>query len=98
MAMVADLRESEATTDDHLMRRVADGDLGAFGLLVERHHQRALGFAFHLMADRDGAKDAAQESFLRLLGAARRYRPRAAFATQSCDDPDAVCSPVDMAG
>ena len=81
MAMVADLREPEATTDDHLMRRVADGDLGAFGLLVERHQQRALGFAFHLMADGDGAKDAAQESFLRLLGAARRYRPRAAFTT-----------------
>jgi RNA polymerase sigma-70 factor (ECF subfamily) len=81
MTMTADLQEPDVTADEQLMRRIAAGDLGAFGLLVERHHQRALGFAYQLTADRDGAKDAAQESFLRILGAARRYRPQAAFTT-----------------
>jgi RNA polymerase sigma-70 factor (ECF subfamily) len=81
MSMAADLREPDTTTDEQLMRRVAGKDLEAFGLLVERHHERALAFAYRLTADRDGARDAAQETFLRILGAARRYRPKAAFTT-----------------
>ena len=71
----------EATSDEELMVRVAGGELDAFGILVERHHGRALNFAFRLCGDVEQSKDVVQESFLRVLKAARRYRPRAAFTT-----------------
>jgi RNA polymerase sigma-70 factor (ECF subfamily) len=67
--------------DEQLMSRAAHGDLAAFGLLVERHHPRALNLAYRLTGNAETAKDAAQESFLRILGAARRYEPRGRFTT-----------------
>jgi len=81
MTMTANLRDPDPASDEQLMRCIGGGDQEAFGLLVERHHGRALGFAFRMTADREDAKDAAQESFLRILGAAHRYRPRAAFTS-----------------
>ena len=63
------------------MQRTAAGDLGAFGTLVERHHERALNLAYRLSGDEDGSRDIAQEAFLRILRAAARYQPRAKFTT-----------------
>jgi RNA polymerase sigma-70 factor (ECF subfamily) len=63
------------------MLRAAQGDRAAFGLLVERHHRRALNVAYRLTGDVEWAKDATQESFLRLLKAAPRYQPRGAFTS-----------------
>jgi RNA polymerase sigma-70 factor (ECF subfamily) len=68
-------------TDEQLMTRVKAGDVDAFGELVERHHQRALNFAYRLTGDAEMARDIAQESFLRILKAAGRYQPRARFTT-----------------
>jgi RNA polymerase sigma-70 factor (ECF subfamily) len=68
-------------TDEQLMLRTAEGDFDAFGNLVDRHHQRALNFAYRLLGDREQAKDIAQESFLRILKAAARYQPRASFTS-----------------
>jgi RNA polymerase sigma-70 factor (ECF subfamily) len=66
-------------TDAELMAEVAKGDRGAFGDLVERHHERVLNVAFRLSGDPEIARDVAQETFLGLLRAAHRYEPRAPF-------------------
>jgi RNA polymerase sigma-70 factor (ECF subfamily) len=71
----------EERTDEQLMERVRAGDVDAFGRLVERHHQRALNFAFRMTGDREMSRDIAQESFLRIMKAAPRYEPRARFTT-----------------
>jgi RNA polymerase sigma-70 factor (ECF subfamily) len=71
----------ERSTDEQLMCLSAAGDLNAFGELVDRHHQRALNFAYRLCGDREISKDIVQESFLRILKAARRYEPRARFTS-----------------
>jgi RNA polymerase sigma-70 factor, ECF subfamily len=63
------------------MQRAAGGDLAAFGLLLERHHQRALHVAYRLTGEIEWAKDATQESFLRLLRAAPRYQARSGFTS-----------------
>ena len=68
-------------SDDELMLRSARGDFCAFGELVDRHHQRALNLAYRLTGDADRSKDIVQESFLRILKAARQYRPRARFTS-----------------
>jgi RNA polymerase sigma-70 factor (ECF subfamily) len=69
------------TDDEDLMPRVAKGDMDAFEDLVERHQQGALNTAYHFLGDRAQAEDVAQEAFLRVLAAAERYEPRAAFRT-----------------
>jgi len=66
-------------TDEQLMLATGSGELSAFGRLVDRHHQRALNFAYRMSGDREHSQDIVQESFLRILKAAHRYRPRGRF-------------------
>jgi RNA polymerase sigma-70 factor (ECF subfamily) len=58
-------------SDEELVRRYRTGDAAAFDTLVSRHARGALRFAAHLLRDRHEAEDVAQESFLKLLVAAR---------------------------
>lgn len=81
MTMTADQREPVGDSDSRLMQRIASGDSGAFREIVERHHQRALAFAYRLSGDRDLARDVAHDSLLRISRSADRYRPSAAFTT-----------------
>lgn len=68
-------------SDEELMSEVAQGDLAAFELLVRRHQASAWNAAFHLLGNVDDAEDIAQDAFLRILRAAHRYQPTAAFRT-----------------
>jgi len=68
-------------TDEQLMKGAAAGDMDAFGELVERHHQRALSVAYRFLGDATLAEDVAQDAFLRILGAAGRYKASAQFRT-----------------
>lgn len=63
------------------MVAAAQGDLGAFEQLVIRHQQIAWTIACRFLGDRSEAEDVAQEAFLKILKAAPRYRPSAAFRT-----------------
>jgi RNA polymerase sigma-70 factor (ECF subfamily) len=68
-------------SDEELMAQVAEGDMAAFGELVERHQERAWRIACHYVGDRAEAEDLAQEAFLRILSASGRYKPSARFTT-----------------
>lgn len=68
-------------TDEELMTAAGLGDRGAFAELVERHHARAFRVASRFLGNREEAADVVQEAFLRILSAAPRYRPTAAFGT-----------------
>jgi len=67
--------------DEQLMLRVAEGDLDAFNELVRRHEHTAWRIAHRFLGDPMEAEDLAQEAFLRILSAAPRYKPSAAFST-----------------
>ena len=68
--------------DDELMERYRAGDENAFTLLVRRHQQPLVNFIARFINDRDGAEDLAQETFIRIFKASRRYKPgRAQFKT-----------------
>jgi RNA polymerase sigma-70 factor (ECF subfamily) len=69
------------TSSEQLMLVVAKGDLDAFNQIVLRHQKLAWGIAYRFLGDRHEAEDVAQEAFLRILDAAPRYKPTAAFAT-----------------
>jgi len=67
--------------DEQLMLRVAKGDLATFSELVRRHQHAAWRIAYRFLGDPAEAEDIVQESFLRILAAAPRYKPSAAFST-----------------
>lgn len=61
------------------MQRVAHGDHGAFACLVRRHQTMVWRLACRFLGDPHDAEDLTQEAFIRVLQAASRYRPVAAF-------------------
>jgi RNA polymerase sigma-70 factor (ECF subfamily) len=68
-------------TDIQLMQAVAKGDLDAFDQIVLRHQHAAWKTAYRFLGDSMEAEDVAQETFLKILEAAPRYRPTATFRT-----------------
>ena len=73
--------KDELPSDTELMARLGEGDVSALGSLAERHQTRILSLAYRLLGDWHKAEDVAQETFLRLRQAARRYEPQARFTT-----------------
>lgn len=71
----------ERGTDEALMRRVAEGDSGAFEALVHRHSASLYRFAFRIVGHEDAAQDVVQETFLRLWRHAGKYEPSRPFKT-----------------
>jgi RNA polymerase sigma-70 factor (ECF subfamily) len=68
-------------SDEELMLGVRDGDLDAFGELVERHQASAWNAAYRFLGDAAEAEDVAQQAFLNILEAADRYESSARFTT-----------------
>ena len=74
------LRTSQTTDavapvpDDVLMRRLAQGDAAALRPLMERYGGKVLNMAYRIVGDRGAAEDLTQETFLRVLDQAARFR------------------------
>ena len=68
--------------DDELMRRCQQGEVEAFDLIVRRNRTPLVNFIARFLGDRDSAEDLAQETFVRMFKATKRYRAGAAkFST-----------------
>jgi RNA polymerase sigma-70 factor (ECF subfamily) len=63
------------------MLQVRDDDAAAFEELVLRYQNRVVGILTHLTRKREQAEDLAQEVFLRVFRARKRYTPDAKFST-----------------
>ena len=75
------LRYSELDPDVRLMLAVRDDDAAAFEELVKRYQARVVGILDHMIGDREAAEDLAQDVFLRIFRARKRYQPGSRFAT-----------------
>ena len=64
-----------------LMLRVRDGDVVAFGELVELWQNRLVTLFLHHTGDHATAEDLAKETFMRVYRARERYKPTAKFTT-----------------
>ncbi len=51
-------------TDAEVIHRVREGDINAYGALIDRYQQRLVAAAHHLLGDLDSARDAVQETFI----------------------------------
>ena len=67
--------------DIRIMLRVRDDEPGAFEEMVEAYQHRLVAVLHHLLGCTEEAEDLAQEVFLRVYRARKKYRPRAKFST-----------------
>ena len=63
-----------------LVGDAARGDRGAFARLVDLHQRTVFGLCVRLLADREEARDAAQETFVRAWGGIGTFDPANPFA------------------
>ena len=68
-------------SDIDLMLAFQAGDVGAFSVLVSRHRAAIVNLTYRYLGNRADAEDLAQEVFLRVYRAGKRYRPEAKFTT-----------------
>lgn len=71
----------ERLSDTELVRKAKGGDDRALDVLVARHAPRVNRLASQLMGDLEEARDAAQESLVKLCTRLRQFRGEAQFAT-----------------
>ncbi len=74
-------RYTLADPDVRLMLRVRDDDANAFEELMLRYQDRLVGLMTHLVGRQDLAEDLAQEVFMRVYRARKRYVPGSKFST-----------------
>jgi RNA polymerase sigma-70 factor (ECF subfamily) len=67
----------ESLSDATLVRRVVDGDVEAYALLVARYRDRYARYAAHMLGSREDGEEALQDAFV------RAYRSLA-----RCEDPE----------
>jgi RNA polymerase sigma-70 factor, ECF subfamily len=68
-------------SDVELVRRATSGDKRALDVLVERHSPRVDRLAAQILGDLEEARDAAQESLVKLCTRLKQFRGEAQFAT-----------------
>lgn len=68
-------------SDAELMGRLAAGDDLALNTLMDRWGARVTAFLHKMTGNRETAVDLAQESFVKLYQARKKYRPAAVFST-----------------
>ena len=68
-------------TDLELVDKATNGDRRALDTLVERYSPRVNRLASHLMGDLEEARDAAQESLVKVCTRLKQFRGEAQFAT-----------------
>lgn len=68
--------ESDEDPDLPVLMRVIEGDAESFGVLVGRHQESLWRLCERMLGDRDEARDAVQEIFLKAFRGASGFRPR----------------------
>lgn len=66
--------EKMTDTDEQLIEKVKSGNKDVFGVIVERYYKNVLNFTFHLLGDKELAKDLSQECFLKFFQNIESFR------------------------
>jgi RNA polymerase sigma-70 factor (ECF subfamily) len=67
--------------DREIVARCQEGDVQAFGGLVEKYQKKMLNTAYRMIGDYEEACEITQEAFLSAYRAIRKFRGEAAFST-----------------
>jgi RNA polymerase sigma-70 factor (ECF subfamily) len=71
----------EGWTDEEIVRRVLDGDLALFELLMRRHNQRVYRATRSILRDDAECEDVMQEAYVRAYEHLNQFEGRAQFST-----------------
>lgn len=71
----------QADPDTQLMLQFKAGDQKAFQELFDKYKNRVINYCFRFCGHQAVAEELAQETFLKVYKAAKRYRPEARFST-----------------
>jgi len=74
-------KKLDSFSSEDLMVKTAEEDEFAFEILVRRHQTSVLNLVYRYVGNKTKAKDLAQEVFIRVWRAAKRYEPKAKFTT-----------------
>lgn len=74
-----DTESRDLPTDAVVIARVLDGDIEAFGILVDRYAETLTAYAGQMMGNVDEAADIVQDSLVRAYKSLRRCRDRSNF-------------------
>ncbi len=73
--------QSPDVTDEELMKRFATGDAEAFNVLMERYQRRVYAFIYRNVYNKDKAAELFQDSFYKVIRAAKTFNPNQKFST-----------------
>ncbi len=73
--------DNGAVSDVDILTEVSNGDIEAYGKIVNRYRGRLYNFVFRFVGDRETAEDIVQEAFLRAYRKRSEYRAIANFST-----------------
>jgi len=76
----ADKTATEARPFDLLILRARQGDLTAFDQIIVAHQQKVMGLSWRMLGNQEDARDAAQETFLRVYKHLNKFDPAQDFA------------------
>ena len=79
--MIIPQEQSEQEVERMLVEGLKSGDEQAFRTFVEKYQNRAFSIAFGYMRDNEEAKDAVQESFIRVFEKAKSFKGDSKFYT-----------------
>jgi len=68
-------------TDEQLIKKFQNGDIGAFNQIVYRYKDRLLNFVYRFVNDIDKSEDLVQDTFLKLYTHKDSYKEIAKFST-----------------
>jgi RNA polymerase sigma-70 factor (ECF subfamily) len=77
------------------MRRIREGDMEAFRLLVETHQSRIVGTISKMLGSDAEAEDLAQQVFIRVWRSAPRYQPTMRRKRHFVDQTDDLAEPAE---
>lgn len=67
--------------DQELMRRVRSGDYSPVSEIYDRYASRLYNFAYRFLRNREGAEDAVQETFMRMIKNSSQFHPDGKLTT-----------------
>lgn len=68
-------------TDKGIIQQVLDGDVRAFGNLVDRHKAKTMALAMRILKNREDAEEALQDAFVRMYKALPSFEWKSSFST-----------------
>ncbi|MCL6559746.1 MAG: RNA polymerase sigma factor [Firmicutes bacterium] len=68
-------------TDELIVYKAKNGDLQAYGALVERYQHKVYNLAVKMVSDREDARDLTQDIFMQIFQTLPRFRGDSSFST-----------------